>query len=112
MDTLFQRLTLEQLLISGQATTNTVRYVVEGTATAAPQAWLRAGSKPESTLGLGTRDEPVKKIATILPISEEMLEDAPAIQPFHQWPAELFVRIERSGRFSVARPAATRFRAS
>lgn len=29
-----------------------------------------------------TADEPIKKIATVLPISDELLEDAPAIQQF------------------------------
>jgi HK97 family phage major capsid protein len=94
VDTLFQRLTISDLFMSGQTSGNTIRYVVEGTATSGAAGVAEAGTKPESTLGLGTRDEPVKKIATILPISEEMLEDAPAIQSYINGRLTLFVRIE------------------
>jgi HK97 family phage major capsid protein len=94
VDTLFQRLTVADLFLSGQTSGNTIRYVVEGTATSGAAGVAEAGTKPESTLGLGTRDEPVKKIATILPISEEMLEDAPAIQSYINGRLALFVRIE------------------
>jgi HK97 family phage major capsid protein len=94
VDTLFQRLTVADLFLSGQTSGNTIRYVVEGTATSGAAGVAEAGTKPESTLGLGTRDEPVKKIATILPISEEMLEDAPAIQSYINGRLTLFVRIE------------------
>jgi HK97 family phage major capsid protein len=94
VDTLFQRLTVSDLFMSGQTSGNTIRYVVEGTATSGAAGVAEAGTKPESTLGLGTRDEPVKKIATILPISEEMLEDAPAIQSYINGRLTLFVRIE------------------
>ena len=94
METLFQRLTIADLFLSGQVNGNTLRYVVEGTATSGAAGVAEAALKPESTLGLSTRDEPVKKIATILPISEEMLEDAPAVQSYINGRLSLFVRIE------------------
>jgi HK97 family phage major capsid protein len=50
--------------------------------------------KPESTLGLTTTDEPIKKIATVLAVSDEMLEDAPQIQAYINGRLSLFVRIE------------------
>ena len=53
-----------------------------------------AGTKPESTVGLTTTDEPIRKIATVLPVSDEMLEDAPAIQSYINGRLTLFVRIE------------------
>jgi HK97 family phage major capsid protein len=93
-ETLFQRLTVADLFLSGQTSGNTIRYVVEGTATSGAAGVAEGGTKPESTLGLSTRDEPVKKIATILPVSEEMLEDAPAIQSYINGRLSLFVRIE------------------
>jgi HK97 family phage major capsid protein len=94
VETLFQPLTFANLLLSGQTNSNAVRYVVEGTATSGAAGVAEAGLKPESTLGLSTRDEPVKKIATILPISEEMIEDAPAVQSYINGRLTLFVRIE------------------
>lgn len=90
----FQRLTVADLLLSGQATTNSVRYVIEGTATSGATGVPERGLKPESTLGLTTTDEPVRKIATILPISEEMLEDAPQVRAYINGRLTLFVRIE------------------
>jgi HK97 family phage major capsid protein len=93
VETLFQPLTLADLLLSGAASAPTVRYIVEGTATNAATGVAEAGTKPESTLGLTTTDEPIKKIATVLPVSEEMLEDGPAIQSYINGRLTLFVRI-------------------
>jgi HK97 family phage major capsid protein len=94
VDKLFQRLTFADLILSGQASTNSLRYVVEGTATSGAAGVAEGGTKPESTLGLTTTDEPIKKIATMLPISEEMLEDAPAVQSYINGRLALFVKIE------------------
>src|SRR4051812_32407929 len=91
---LFQQLTVADLLLSGQATTSSVRYVVEGTATSGAAGVLEGGTKPESWVGFTPTDEPIKKIATILPVSEEMLQDAPAIQSYINGRLSLFVRIE------------------
>jgi HK97 family phage major capsid protein len=94
VEKLFQRLTIADLLMSGQATTNSIRYVVEGTATSGAAGVAESGTKPESTFGFTTADEPIKKIATLLPVSEEMLEDAPAIQSYINGRLTLFVKIE------------------
>jgi HK97 family phage major capsid protein len=94
VETLFQPLRLADLLLSGQASGNTIRYVVEGTATSGAAGVAEAGNKPESTLAVSTNDEPIKKIATLLPIAEEMLEDAPAVQSYINGRLSLFVRIE------------------
>ena len=92
--TLFQRLTVADLLGSGLTSTSTVRYAVEGTATSGAAGVAEGGTKPESTLGLSTVDEPVKKIATSLTTSDELLEDAPATQQFVGQRLGLFVGIE------------------
>ncbi len=59
---LFQPLTLEALLGANQTTGNTVRYILEGTATSGPAGVAEAGTKPESTLGLSTIDEPIPRL--------------------------------------------------
>ena len=74
--------------------TNTVRYGVEGTATSAAAGVAEGGVKPESTLAFSTVDEPIKKIATSLTISDELLEDAPAVPQFVNNQLGVFVRIE------------------
>lgn len=94
VETLFQPLTLESLLNSQQATTNTVRYIVEGTATSAAAGVAEGGTKPESTLGLSTKDEPIQKIATTITVSDEILEDSTSLQSFINGRLGLFVRIE------------------
>jgi HK97 family phage major capsid protein len=94
VEKLFQPLTFADLLLSGQATVNSLRYVVEGTATSGAAGVAEGGLKPQSTLGLTTTDEAIKKIATSLKISDEMLEDAPAVQSYINGRLTLFVRIE------------------
>jgi HK97 family phage major capsid protein len=91
---LSQPLYLESLLSSGQALNNTVRYAVEGTATSGAQGVAEGGTKPESTLAFSTVDEPVKKIATSISISDELLDDAPAVQAFINGELVRFVNIE------------------
>jgi HK97 family phage major capsid protein len=91
---LFQPLTLEGLLLSGQATTSVVRYAVEGTATSGAAGVAEAGVKPESLLAFSTIDEPIKKVATSISISDEMLEDAPQVQSLINASLGQFVQIE------------------
>ena len=74
--------------------TNTVRYVVEGTATSGAAGVAEAGPKPESTLVLSTTDEPVKKIATALVTSDELLDDAAAAQGYINGRLQYFVTLE------------------
>jgi HK97 family phage major capsid protein len=79
---LFQPLTLEALLSAGQATTSTVRFATEGTATSSAAGVPEGGVKPESTIALSTVDERVKKIASVIHTSDELIQDAPAVQSF------------------------------
>lgn len=92
VDTLFQRLSVADLIASGQTSVNSLRYVVEGTATNSAAAVAEGGTKPASDLALSTVDEPVKKIATVLTVSDEMLEDAPAVQSYINQRLSLFVK--------------------
>jgi HK97 family phage major capsid protein len=94
VDKLFAPLVLENLLLSGVATGNTVRYAVQGTATSGAAGVAEGGTKPESTLGFSTVDEPIKKIATSITIADELLEDAPAVQQLINGQLSQFVRIE------------------
>jgi HK97 family phage major capsid protein len=91
---LSQPLYLESLLSSGQALNNTARYAVEGTATSGAAGVAEGGTKPESTLAFSTVDEPVKKIATSISISDELLDDAPAVEAFINGELTRFVNIE------------------
>lgn len=94
VDKLFQQIRVPDLLLQGQATTNSLRYVVEGTATSGAAGVAEGGLKPQSTLGLSTTDEPVKKIATSIKVSDEMLEDASQVRSYIDGRLALFVNIE------------------
>lgn len=82
VETLFDAIRVQDVLPTGQASGNTIRYVVEGTATNSAAAVAEAGAKPASDLALSTVDEQVKKIATILTVSDEMLEDAAQVESY------------------------------
>lgn len=91
---LSQPLSIEAALLSGQANTASLRYITQGTATSGAGGVAEGSAKPESTLGFDYVDESVKKVATFLPISEEALDDAPAIQTFINGELLRFVNIE------------------
>jgi HK97 family phage major capsid protein len=77
-----------------QTTGSQVRYVVEGTALSGAAGVPEGGVKPESTLALSEIVEPVKKIATVSHISDEMLEDADSVQSYMSRRLSLFVETE------------------
>lgn len=101
VDKQFQPLRVADLLLSGQASTNSLRYVVEGTATSGAAGVAEGSSKPQSTLGLTVSDEPVKKIATSLKLSDEMLEDAAQVRSYVDGRLSLFVNIEEERQLVV-----------
>ena len=92
--TLFQRLTVADLMASGTTDSNTINYMIESSVTNAAAAVAEGASKPESTLVFDMTTEPVKKIATFLPVTEEMLEDVAGIQSYINGRLSLFVKIQ------------------
>lgn len=96
---LFERLTVAALLAPGQTTSNVVRYVVETVADAGSIGPVAEGAvKPEAELEFDETDEPVRKIATFLPISDEMLEDAAQIRSYINARLSLFVQQEEENQ--------------
>jgi HK97 family phage major capsid protein len=94
VETLFQPIEVTDLFATTTTTTNSVRYAVEGTATSGAAGVAEGGAKPESTLALSTTDEPVKKIATSITVSDELISDAASAQGFVGGRLSLFVRQE------------------
>lgn len=93
VDTLFQQLTIANLLASGTTSSSVVRYIQESAPTNAAAPVAEGAAKPESTLALAQVDEPVRKIATTLPVTDEMLEDAAQITSYINARLSLFVKI-------------------
>jgi HK97 family phage major capsid protein len=91
---LFEPLGVRDVFGQSQTSASQVRYVNEGTATSAAAGVAEGGTKPESTIAMSEVVEPVKKIATVLPVSDELLEDAPSIQSYLNGRLTLFVSIE------------------
>jgi HK97 family phage major capsid protein len=77
-----------------QTTSNSVRYSLEGTATSAVAGVAEGGVKPESTLALNEVTEPVRKLATVLPLSDELLDDAAGITSYINERLTMFLRVK------------------
>jgi HK97 family phage major capsid protein len=76
------------------ATTSSIRYMLEGTATSGAAGVAEGGTKPPSDIAVSTIDEPIKKVATVLTISDELAEDAASVQAYLNGRLVMFVRLE------------------
>ena len=90
---LFQPLSVEDIIPSGQTDAALVRYLKETVATNAAAAVAEGAAKPASTLNFSAVDEPVRKIATTLKVTDEMFDDVPQLQSYLDNRLMLFVRI-------------------
>ena len=90
---LFQQLTVEDLIPGGATNAALVRYLKETVATNAAAAIAEGSAKPASTLNFAAVDEPVRKIATSIKVTDEMFSDVPQIQSYINNRLMLFVRI-------------------
>lgn len=80
---LLQRpLVAADLFAAGTTTTNAIIYMLEKTFTNAAASVLEGAAKPESALIFESVTEVVRKLATWIPVSEEMLEDVAQITSF------------------------------
>lgn len=74
--------TVADLLLQGSTDNNTLSIVTETTFTNAGTTVAEAAAKPESTLAFTRATLPVEKIATWLPVTDELLEDVAGIRSF------------------------------
>ena len=93
---LFEEIAVPDLFASATTTSNSVRYINEGTATSAAAGVAEGAAKPASDLAYSTVDEPVKKIATSIQTSDEVLEDASSFQTYLNSRLTLFVQAEEA----------------
>ena len=75
-------LTLANLIAPGTTDSNLITYMKETTFTNAAATVAEGTDKPESTLIFDAVSDPVKKIAHWLPVTEEILEDVPAMRSY------------------------------
>jgi HK97 family phage major capsid protein len=74
--------TVASLLAPGVTNRGSVNVLQESTFTNVADTVAEMGDKPQSVLQLERVSEPVRKIATFLPVSDEMLEDGPGMQSY------------------------------
>lgn len=77
-----QRLTIRDLLAVGQTTLNTIPYIKETSFTNAADMVAEEGEKPEATFALEDATAPVKKIAVIARVTDEMWNDFPMLRDY------------------------------
>lgn len=78
----FQRLTIADLCATGTTNAPSITYFQEVTWTNAADTVVEGGTKQEDTFVGGNVVEPVRKIAHLASITDEMLEDGPAMASY------------------------------
>lgn len=77
-----QRLTVRDLLAVGQTTMNSIPYIAETSFTNYAETVAEEGEKPEATLATEDRTAPVKKIAVLIKVTDEMFADFPMMRDY------------------------------
>lgn len=77
-----QRLTIRDLLPVGQTVQNTVYFPRETVYTNAAGMVAEEGEKPEATLDIESSSAPVRKIAVLIKVSDEMWDDFPMLRDY------------------------------
>ena len=74
--------TVADLMLSGTTTAQAIQYFEETTFTNNAAETAEGDAKPESALDFTLREDPVRKIATWIPVTDEMLEDVPTFESY------------------------------
>lgn len=74
--------TVADLMLSGTTTAQKVTYYEETTFTNSAATVDEGAAKPESALDFTLREDNVRKIATWVPVTDEMMEDIPAFESY------------------------------
>lgn len=77
-----QRLTVRDMLSAGETTQNTVYYPKEGIYVNGAEMTGEEGEKPEATLNITSASAPVKKIAVLIKVTDEMWDDFPMLRDY------------------------------
>lgn len=98
VETLYQPNNIGPLMAQGTTNSNAIRYPVE-TVTATGALEVAEGTtKPEADLAFAPIDEPVRKIAVLLPLTDESLDDVPFLRAYINARLRLFVQMREDSQ--------------
>lgn len=89
----FLKPVVADLLPQGTTDQIAIVYMEETTATNAAAGVAEGIAKPESTLVFTEKSSPVRKIATLLPVTDELIADVPAMQSYLEGRLRLFLKL-------------------
>lgn len=88
-----RRLVVADLLPNGNISQPRFLYMEETTTTNNAATVAEGGQKPESALAFTEKSADVRKIATVLPVTDELFEDAPAMRSYVQSRLTVFLQL-------------------
>jgi HK97 family phage major capsid protein len=93
LPTAVQRPTVSDLLPQGRTDQVAIVYMEETTATNAAAATAETVALPESALAFTERNAPVQTVGTFLPVTNQLMSDAPAMSSYIDQRLRLFLQI-------------------
>lgn len=99
--TAFETPRVASLFLQGETDQSAIRYLEETTATNAAAETAEGAAKPESALGYTERTEPVQKIATWIPVTDEALQDWPQLRSIIDGRLRLFIQLREDSQLLV-----------
>jgi HK97 family phage major capsid protein len=88
-----RRPVVADLIPDGRTDQIAIVFMEETTTTNAAAAVAEGGAKPESTLVFTERTSPVRKIATVLPVTDELINDVSAMRAYLEARMRLFLML-------------------
>jgi HK97 family phage major capsid protein len=101
VDTLFQQNNIGPLMPQGSTNSNAIRTVKETVTASGAAAVAEGGTKPEADITFSSVDEPVRKLAVTLPLTDESLEDTPFMRAYLNARLRLFIENEEDRQLLV-----------
>lgn len=94
IDELYQPNNIGPLMAQGTTSAMTIRYPVETVVTTGAASVAEGAAKPEAAITFDPVDEPVRKIAVLLPLTDEALADEAFLRAYLNARLRLFVQNE------------------